>query len=107
MAAEFSGGATGFSGGGPGAPAGIAFHNSLGGAALMERNRRLAAEAASMLADAWRTEIAGLPAQRAAVASIRVPKAPAELGRLLHDRLLDKHGIQLPFFTIKVSLWLR
>jgi isopenicillin-N epimerase len=89
------------------APAGIAFHDSLGGTALMERNRRLAAEAASMLADAWQTEIAGLPEQRAAMASIRVFKAPAELGRLLHDRLLDGHRIQVPFFTIKGALWLR
>jgi len=89
------------------APAGIAFHNGLGGRALMERNRGLAAEAALMLVDAWQTEIAGLPEQRAAMASIRVPKAPAELGRLLHDRLLDKHRIQVPFFTIKGTLWLR
>ena len=73
----------------------------------MERNRGLAAEAALMLLDAWQTEIAGLPEQRAAMASIRVPKAPAELGRLLHDRLLDKHRIQVPFFTIMGTLWLR
>jgi isopenicillin-N epimerase len=93
------------------APAGIAFHNSLGGKALMERNRRLAADAASLLSDAWQTEVAGLPEQRAAMASVRVPKvaagAIAEFGRLLHDRLLNKHRIQVPLFTIKGALWLR
>jgi isopenicillin-N epimerase len=89
------------------APAGIEFHNRLGGAALMERNRRLAAEAALMLADAWQTEIAALPEQRAAMASIRVPGGVPELGRALHDRLLEKHRIQVPFFTIKGALWLR
>jgi isopenicillin-N epimerase len=93
------------------APAGIAFHNSLGGKALMERNRRLAADAASLLSDAWQTEVAGLPEHRAAMASVRVPKvaagAIAEFGRLLHDRLLNKHRIQVPLFTIKGALWLR
>ena len=93
------------------APAGFAFHNSLGGKALMERNRRLASDAASLLSDAWQTQVAGLPEQRAAMASVRVPKvaagAIAEFGRLLHDRLLNKHRIQVPLFTIKGALWLR
>ncbi len=93
------------------APAGIAFHRELGGPALMAHNRRLAADAARLLAEAWGTEIAGTPGQRVAMASIRVPGAVSEpiweAARLLHDRLLRRHRIQVSIFPIKEALWLR
>lgn len=93
------------------APAGIAFHRELGGPALMARNRRLAVEAAMLLAESWGTEVAGTPEQRAAMASVRVPgvfSGPvAEAARTLHHRLLRRHRIQVPIFPIKEALWLR
>jgi isopenicillin-N epimerase len=93
------------------APDALAFHRSLGGAALMERNRALAAEAAALLAQAWDTEIAGAAAQRNAMASVRVPgserSATEEAARLLHDRLFRRHRIQAPVFPFAGALWLR
>ena len=91
-------------------PAAIAFHRQLGGSALMERNRRLAVEAAALLAEAWDSEIAGLAEQRAAMAAVRVPAnsdASDEAARRLHDRLLKRHRIQVPVFPFKGALWLR
>ena len=90
--------------------AALAFHRSMGGLALMERNRRLAAEAAPLLAQSWGTEIAGLPDQRWAMAAVRVPvesDASDEAARILHDRLLRRHAIQVPVFAFKGALWLR
>ncbi len=93
------------------APAGIAFHGTLGGPALMDGNRRLAAEAAQLLAEAWGTEVAGTSEQRAAMAVIRAPgiwpAAVEKAARALHDRLLRKHRIQVPVFVIKGAPWLR
>lgn len=71
------------------APAALSFHRSLGGRALMERNRRLAAEAVALLCHAWRTEGAGTAAQRHAMGSVRVPgserSATEDAARRLHD----------------------
>jgi isopenicillin-N epimerase len=92
-------------------PAALSFHRALGGPALMERNRALAAEAAALLSHAWRTEAAGSPDQRNAMASVRVPGserfATEEAARLLHDRLLRRHRIQVPVFPFAGALWLR
>ena len=92
-------------------PAALAFHRQLGGPALMERNRALAADAAALLAKAWGTEIAGLPDQRWAMAALRVPgserAATEEAARLLHDRLLRRRRIQVPVLAFKGALWLR
>jgi isopenicillin-N epimerase len=92
-------------------PEALSFHRSMGGPALMERNRTLAAEAAALLARAWGTEIAGTAAQRHAMAALRVPGserfASEETARLLHDRLLQRHRIQVPVFPFAGALWLR
>jgi isopenicillin-N epimerase len=91
-------------------PAALSFHARLGGPALMEGNRARAAEAAALLAEAWRTEVAGLPGQRWAMAAVRVPHPgdPGEEGaRRLHDALLKRHRIQVPVFPFKGALWLR
>ena len=76
----------------------------------MDRNRALAADAAALLAQGWGTETAGLAEQRWAMAAVRVPvesDASDEAARLLHDRLLQRHLIQVPVFAFKGALWLR
>ena len=91
-------------------PAAIAFHRRLGGPTLMEGNRRLQANAAALLADAWGTEIAALPEQRWAMAAIRIPtdaRAGDAVARRLHERLLKRHRIQVPVYAFKGALWLR
>jgi len=90
--------------------AALAFHRSMGGLALMERNRRLAAEAAPLLAQSWGTEVAGRADQRWAMAAVRVPArsdASDEAARRWHDRLLRRHAIQVPVFAFQGGLWVR
>jgi isopenicillin-N epimerase len=91
-------------------PDALSFHRDMGGPALMDRNRALAARAAALLADVWRTQAAGVPEQRWAMAAVRVPVPgdPGEEGaRRLHDALLKRHRTQVPVFPFKGALWLR
>jgi isopenicillin-N epimerase len=54
-------------------PAALDFFAKLGGAALMERNKRLAAEAGALLAATLGTEVGARPEMAGAMASVRLP----------------------------------
>jgi isopenicillin-N epimerase len=92
------------------APDGVAFHDRLGGAALMRRNAALAQEAAALLARAWRTELAGPPAMFAAMATVRLPIAGAatpERAQLIVRWLAATHRIEAGVNCDSGALWLR
>jgi isopenicillin-N epimerase len=92
------------------APEGIAFHERLGGAALMARNAALAREAAALLARAWRTEPAAPPAMVAAMAAVRLPVtgeiSPARAHRIVRW-LATAHRIETVVTCDSGALWLR
>jgi isopenicillin-N epimerase len=92
------------------APAGIAYHESLGGAALMARNAALAGAAATLLQRAWRSETAGPPAAFAAMATVRLPLA----GEVKQARaivlcrwLAERHRIEVLINAADGAFWLR
>jgi isopenicillin-N epimerase len=91
-------------------PAAIDFYRRHGDGALRVRNRDLAAEAAALLAAALDAEVSAPAAMRAAMAALALP---ARLGgepavaASLHDRLLDRHRIEVPVFAHAGRLWLR
>ena len=77
-------------------PAAIDFHESLGGAALMARNRALVSEAASMLAARWRTGLTGPSDAFAAMATVRLPlggDANGARANALMRELAERHRI--------------
>lgn len=87
--------------------AAIAAHAALGGAALMARNRALAAEAAAALAARLGTEVGALPAMQGAMGVIRLPRAgDAEDALALRQRLFAL-GTDVPTVAIDGALWLR
>jgi isopenicillin-N epimerase len=76
----------------------------------MEHNRALAAEAASLLADAWRAPLGGPESMRGAMASLGLPvehPATIETARAIRRRLWDHHRIEVPIFPFGGRLWLR
>jgi isopenicillin-N epimerase len=91
-------------------PAAIAFHLRLGGAALRERNTRLARAAASLLAARWRTERGTADRLTGAMATVRLPlagEATIERALALRDGLLDDHRIDAAIIPFAGSLWAR
>ncbi len=92
------------------APAGIALHQRLGGAALMARNAALAREAAALLVSAWGTETAGPTTCFAAMASVRLP-VTGEIGPARAQRLVrwlaEQHRIETVIAADSGALWLR
>jgi len=90
-------------------PAAIAFHEKLGGAALMERNRQLAADAARLLASALHTEVGADPAMSGSMGLVRLPFAMdatrAEAVRL--RRALQAAGTDCPVHPLAGGMWLR
>jgi isopenicillin-N epimerase len=91
--------------------AALAFHRSLGGAALCTRNRRLALAAARMLARAWKVE---LPTPAALLGSmVSVPLPPALQARSDAETLRIKralwrsHRIEVPIFILESRLHAR
>jgi isopenicillin-N epimerase len=86
-------------------PAAIAFHNELGGPALMRANRELAWEAARYLADRWRTPIAASPGFFASMSLVRAPFNGTET--LALRRQLRELGADVPIIALAGALWIR
>jgi isopenicillin-N epimerase len=90
-------------------PAAIAFFERLGGVALRERNRRLAAEAATLLAGALGTEVGALPEMAGSMGLVRLPvgleakRAEAVKVR----RALQAASTDAPVHPLAGALWLR
>lgn len=91
-------------------PAAVAFYRRMGDRAIRTHNHALVTEAASLL----QRELGVLPAapqeMRGATASLALPKAvPAgsRTAKALHDRLLERHRIEVPIFAFADRLWLR
>jgi isopenicillin-N epimerase len=92
------------------APAAIAFHQSLGGLRLMQRNAALARDAAARLAAAWRTETAGPAAMFAAMATVRLPlrgAASPERALRIMRWLGEAHRIEAVVSADSGALWIR
>jgi isopenicillin-N epimerase len=87
------------------APAGIAFHNRLGGTELMARNAALCREAAAMLARAWRTEMGAPPEAFQAMATVRLPRGGDP--RAFVTWLAETHRIETTAAESGGALWLR
>jgi len=92
------------------APAGIAFHDRLGGAALMARNAALARDAAALMVREWGTETAGPADCFVAMAAVRLP-VTGEIGPARAQRLVrwlaEQHGIETVINVDNGALWLR
>jgi isopenicillin-N epimerase len=96
-------------------PAAIAFHQSLGGTALMTRNIALAREAGNMLAERWRTGLTGPSDAFAAMATVRLPltgeaptsKVSAARANTLMRELAERHKIGAAFVVLEKALWVR
>jgi len=92
------------------APAAFAFHASMGGIALMERNRRLADAAAEILVERLGTETSAPVGNRGAMVSVRLPVAgEATLDRAIRlaIRLRDEARVVAPVVPLDGRLWLR
>lgn len=92
------------------APTALEFHRDLGGQALMTRNVTLARDAATMLAQRWRTELTGPLASFAAMATVRLPIADEPSGtraNALMRELSERHGIAAAVFALGNALWVR
>ncbi|HEY4166949.1 MAG TPA: aminotransferase class V-fold PLP-dependent enzyme [Reyranella sp.] len=90
-------------------PAAIAFYERLGGTALMERNRHLAAEAAKLIADALRTEVGVLPGLTGSMGLVRLPISleakRSEVVKVRHA--LQAAGTDVPVHPVGGAMWLR
>jgi len=92
------------------APAGVEFHERLGGVRLMARNRELAREMGRMLAQSWGTPLAAPESLFAAMTVVALPLAgPATQERALELRshLSDTHGIEAALNAMDGRLWVR
>jgi isopenicillin-N epimerase len=89
-------------------PAAAAAYDRFGGDALMARNRRLAAEAAELVAGKVNGKLSAPASMRAAMASICLPNrahAAEDAQRLRAE--LHKAGFVVPVNSFAGSLWLR
>ncbi|HLG44808.1 MAG TPA: aminotransferase class V-fold PLP-dependent enzyme [Reyranella sp.] len=90
-------------------PAAIGFYERLGGGALMERNHRLAAEAATLIADALRTEVGVLPGMTGSMGLVRLPISleakRSEVVKVRHA--LQAAGTDVPVHPVGEAMWLR
>lgn len=90
-------------------PAALAFFERLGGTSLMERNRRLAAEAARMLAIGLGTEVGTAPEMAGSMGLVRLPiDLPSNKSEALKvRRALQDAGTDAPVHPQVGGLWLR
>ena len=91
-------------------PDGIDWHAALGGAALMARNRALAAAAAERLAQRWGTQTLAPSSLFAAMVPVRLPLADVptvENAIALERRLSDEHRIEAAIMAEANGLWVR
>jgi len=90
-------------------PSAIGFFERLGGTALMERNRQLAAEAANLIADALRTEVGVLPGMTRNMGLVRLPISleakRSEVVKVRHA--LQAAGTDAPVHPVGGAMWLR
>ncbi len=90
-------------------PAALDFFHKLGGTALMERNRRLAAEAATLLASRLGTETGGSFEMTGSMATVRLP-IRLELKRseaVAVRQALYAAGVDSPVHPLVGGMWLR
>lgn len=90
-------------------PAAIGFFERLGGPALMERNHRLAAEAATLLAAALRTEVGVLPGMTGSMGLVRLPvRLDSKRSEAVKVRqALQAAGTDAPVHPVSGAMWLR
>lgn len=86
----------------------ISCHGRLGGAALMERNRALAAEGGALIARRFNTNVGTQGAVAGAMATIRLPvdDATPEQALAIRERLMAA-GTDAPVHALDGALWLR
>lgn len=89
--------------------AALAFHEALGGAALRERNRKLAERGATILASTLGTELGAGTELSGAMRLVRLPiTGPASPDRALAARhQLEIRGCDAPVSALNGGLWLR
>lgn len=94
--------------------AALDFVERIGAERITAHNHALACEAAALLSRAWGTPVAGPDPMLGAMASVRAPKAvqpasPATIvdAQRLHDRLYEKHRIEVPVIPFDGRLWIR
>ena len=90
-------------------PAALAFHHRLGGSALMARNAKLAAEAATLVAARLGTEAVEGAMAAGAMRLVRLPVAgvaDAPRALALRQRLLTA-GTDAPVQALAGRMWLR
>ena len=86
----------------------IEFHRRLGGAAMMARNRALAAEGGALIAQRLNTNVGTSGSVAGAMATIRLPAEHPSPGRALAIRaLLMAAGTDAPVHALDGALWLR
>ena len=86
----------------------IAFHHRLGGPALRDRNRRLAAQGAELIAQRLNTGVGTTGPVAGAMATVRLPvddPSPAH-AQAIRDRLMAL-GTDAPVHALDGALWLR
>lgn len=92
------------------AGAALDYLETLGPQRVREHCRRVAFEAAAMLAAAWNTEVSAAGDWRGSMASIRLPRndaADRQRSRALTLTLLHRHGIMAPIMPLDGRYWLR
>jgi isopenicillin-N epimerase len=88
-------------------PEAIAFHERLGGPALLARNVELAAEGAACVAARLGTSTSEPATQPAAMALVRLPITPAEAAaRGLGEAIVDA-GADAPLHVLADTVWVR
>ncbi len=90
-------------------PAALDFFARLGGAALMERNRRLAAEAGALVAARLETEVGGSFETAGSMASVRLPisRESKRSEAVAVRRTLYAAGMDSPVHPLAGGMWLR
>jgi isopenicillin-N epimerase len=91
-------------------PAAIDFHLRLGGPSLRERNAILAREAATRLAERWKTERGTPDSLTGSMAAVRLPlRGPAsdERAQQLRAWLFETHRIEVAVVAFADALWAR
>jgi len=90
-------------------PAAIDFFQRLGGTAFMERNRRLVAEAATLLASRLETEVGSPFEMTGSMATVRLPLSleSTRSEAVVVRRALQAVGVDSPVHPTAGGLWLR
>jgi isopenicillin-N epimerase len=86
----------------------IAFHHRLGGAALRDRNRTLAARGAELIAQRLNTQVGTRGPVAGAMATVRLPVEDASPAHAMAIRQrLMAAGTDAPVHALDGALWLR